>query len=93
MICMAEIRINVRTSAETKRHLKVAAKILGITPSSLVNFAVTRVIGEARDRDPAEFHRRVQLALKEESAKIKKEPSGLRFTDTDKQKFRKKQLG
>jgi hypothetical protein len=56
MLLMAkEIRINVRTSAETKRDLKIAAKLRGITPSSLVNFAVTQIIREEKERDPAAF--------------------------------------
>lgn len=56
MFCVAkEIRINVRTTAQIKRELEIAARLKGIKPSSLVNWAVVQAIREEKERDPQAF--------------------------------------
>ncbi len=51
----AEIRINVRTTAEVKRELEITARLRGIKVSSLVNLLVVRAIREEKEREPGAF--------------------------------------
>lgn len=61
MFPVKETRINVRTNPQTKRELEIAAQLKGLTVSSLVNYAVTQVIREEKERDPAAFRRGGQV--------------------------------
>lgn len=50
-----EIRINVRTTAETKRDSMITAKLRGLTLSSLVNLLLVRANREEKALEPEAF--------------------------------------
>lgn len=50
-----ETRINVRTTDQIKRELKVTARLRGLTESSLVNSLVVRAIREEKQVSPEAF--------------------------------------
>lgn len=56
MLQMAsEIRINVRTTPDIKRDIEIAARLRGLTVSSLVNSLAVKAIREEKDREPKAF--------------------------------------
>lgn len=52
-----ETRINVRTTDQIKRELKVTARLRGLTESSLVNSLVVRAIREEKQLSPEAFEK------------------------------------
>lgn len=53
-----EVRINVRTTEETVEDLKIAARLRGLSVSSLVNTLVVKAIREERELVPDAFIQR-----------------------------------
>lgn len=52
-----EVRINVRTNAQTVEELKITAKLRGLTVSSLVNSLVVQAIRDEKTIAPEAFQK------------------------------------
>lgn len=50
-----EVRINVRTTQETKDELEIVSKLRGINVSSIVNAAMREIIRQEKEREPQAF--------------------------------------
>lgn len=62
---VAEIRINVRTTAEIKRDIEITAKLRGMTVSSLINSLAVKAIREEKNVEPEAFKMQRIPVLKE----------------------------
>ena len=65
---MPEIRINVRTTPEIKRDLEIAAKLRGMSVSSLINSLAVKAIREEKQVEPQAFKSQRIPKLKEPAA-------------------------
>lgn len=55
MYLVVEIRINVRTTADIKRDIEIAARLRGMTVSSLINSLAVKTIREEKMAEPEAF--------------------------------------
>ena len=62
-----EIRINVRTTADIKRELEIAARLRGMSVSSLINSLAVKAIREEKTVEPEAFKTQRVPVLKEKA--------------------------
>jgi hypothetical protein len=60
-LVVAEIRINVRTTADIKRDIEIAARLRGMTVSSLINSLAVKAIREEKNLEPEAFKTRERV--------------------------------
>lgn len=65
LVMSSEIRINVRTTEEIKRDIEIAAKLRGMTVSSLINSLAVKAIREEKEYAPDAFKTQTIPVLKE----------------------------
>jgi len=68
-IGVAEIRLNVRTTTEIKRDIAIAARLRGMTVSSLINSLAVKAIREEKNLEPEAFERVRNVNEKTRAAK------------------------